>query len=301
MKPASISAKSIIAFIVLLLLSSAFFFSAIAKFISIEPFEWTFMDMGLPNQASFFLARFFIGFEFVLAILLLAHSYLKKITLPLTNIFLLSMTVYLIILWISKGNDVDCGCFGDALPMSPSVSILKNLVMMIVTYWLQRNYPPLSYRFQLPIALVLTLASFIIPFIFVPYTQKPEPINLDALYADAAYKPMAELRKGKHLIAFMSLGCPHCRSAANIFKEMYAEDSTLPIMMILNGSLEDTADFFNETKSNKVPHFVFNNNDAFIKMAGKYVPQIYWVNNGIKERKITYIQLNTALLKNWKN
>jgi hypothetical protein len=35
-------------------------------------------------------------------------------------------------------------------------------------------------------------------------------------------------------------------------------------------------------------------------MAGKYVPQIYWINNSIKERTITYVQLNTDLLRNWK-
>jgi hypothetical protein len=70
--------------------------------------------------------------------------------------------------------------------------------------------------------------------------------------------------------------------------------------MIFTGSATDTSDFFAETQAHKVPHFVFNNSDAFIKMAGKYVPQIYWINNSIKERTITYVQLNTDLLRNWK-
>lgn len=293
-------AKSTIGLILLLILSGIFIFSALTKFVAIEPFEWTFMDMGLPNMLSFFLARFFIGFELLLAFLMLAHIYLKKITYPITLLFLILMTIYLVIVLITKGNQVDCGCFGDTLPMSPAVSIIKNIALLALTFLLNKIYPVQPYRFQWIVALVGASAMMIIPFVGVPYAQKPQPINLNPLYSDLNYQPSVELRKGKHLVAFMSLGCPHCRHAAKIFKDIYAKDSTLPIMMIFTGSATDTNDFFAETKAQKVPHFVFNNSDAFIKMAGKYVPQIYWINNGIKERRITYVQLNTDLLRNWK-
>jgi hypothetical protein len=293
-------AKSTIGLILLLILSGIFIFSALTKFVAIEPFEWTFMDMGLPNMLSFFLARFFIGFELLLAFLMLAHIYLKKITYPITLLFLILMTIYLVIVLITKGNQVDCGCFGDTLPMSPAVSIIKNIALLALTFLLNKIYPVQPYRFQWIVALVGASAMMIIPFVWVPYAQKPQPINLNPLYSDLNYQPSVELRKGKHLVAFMSLGCPHCRHAAKIFKDIYAKDSTLPIMMIFTGSATDTSDFFAETKAHKVPHFVFNNSDAFIKMAGKYVPQIYWINNSIKERTITYVQLNTDLLRNWK-
>jgi hypothetical protein len=296
----SINAKSVIGFILLLSLSAVFAFSAITKFISIEPFEWTFMDMGLPNAFSFFLARFFIGFEFLLALFMLGHLFLKRFTYPITILFLIAMTLYLVIILITKGNKVDCGCFGDALPMSPAVSILKNIVLLAVTLLLAKIYPVKPYRFQALIAVIGGAAMLALPFIFVPYAQKPSPIKLDALYQDPKNVPSVELRKGKHLVAFMSLGCPHCRHAARIFREIYAEDSTLPIFMILNGHPEDAADFFEDTKSEKIPYMIYSNSDEFIKMAGKYVPQIYWINNGIKERKLTYMQLNTDLLKNWK-
>lgn len=293
-------AKSIIGLILLLSLSGIFIFSALTKFVAIEPFEWTFMDMGLPNMLSFFLARFFIGFEFLLAFFMLAHIYLKKFTYPITNLFLIAMTIYLVIILITKGNNVDCGCFGDTLPMSPAVSILKNIALFALSFLLSKIYPVQPYRFQWIIALIGAALMMAIPFVFVPYSQKPQPINLSPLYKNTAYTPPVDLRKGKHLVAFMSLGCPHCRHAAKIFKDIYAEDSTLPIMMIFTGSAIDTTDFFADTKAQKVPHFVFNNSDEFIKMAGKFVPQIYWINNGIKERRITYVQLNAELLRNWK-
>lgn len=296
----SINLKSTIGFILLLLLSAIFIFSAVTKFVSIEPFEWTFMDMGLPNTFSFFLARFFVGFEFLLALFMLGHFYLQKFTYPITIVFLIAMTIYLVILWMTKGNDVDCGCFGDSLPMSPAVSILKNIGLLAITFLLSKIYPVKPYRFQGILSIIGAAAMLALPFLFVPYAQKPTPINLNPLYQDASYQPSVDLRKGKHLVAFMSLGCPHCRNAAKIFRDIYAEDSTVPIMMVISGSPIDSSDFFKATKSNKVPHYIFSNHDEFIKMAGKYVPQIYWVNNGIKERQVSYIQLNTALLKNWK-
>ena len=295
----SLTAKSILGFILLLLLSGVFIFSAVTKFVTIEPFEWTFMDMGFPNAIAFFLARFFIGFEFLLALFMLAHFYLRKFTYPITVLFLAVMTVYLVIILVTKGNDVDCGCFGDTLPMTPVQSILKNVVLLFVTYLLIKIYPVKPYRFQGILSFTGAAAMMAIPFMFVPYSQNPEKINLNPLYQNTANKPSLELRTGKHLIAFMSLGCPHCRHAAEIFKDIYREDSTVPVYMVLFGHPEDTADFFKETKSNKVPHFVYSNSEEFKKLAGKFVPAIFWVNNSVKERKVTYIQLNKSLLKSW--
>lgn len=297
----SINAKSIVGGLLLLVLSGTFIFSAITKFMSIEPFEWTFMDMGFSNALAYGFARFFIGFEFCLAFLLLAHIYLKRISYPLTLLFLMVMTLYLIIILVTKGNKVDCGCFGDTLPMSPLQSILKNIVLIGITVVLSKIYSVKPYRFQKTIALIASCGLIAIPYIFVPFAQSPTPINLNALYADPHNHPQVELRQGKHLVALMSLGCPHCRNAAKIFSTIYAEDSTVPIFMVLYGAAIDTNDFFQETKANKVPHFVFSNAEAFIAMAGKYVPSISWINNSVKERKISYVQLNTALIKNWKN
>lgn len=297
----SINAKSILGCTLLLVLSGTFIFSAITKFIAIEPFEWTFMDMGLSNQIAYVLARFFIGFEFCLAFLLLGHIYLKRLSYPLTLLFLLVMTLYLCIIYFTKGNKVDCGCFGDTLAMSPLESIFKNILLIGIILLLRKIYSVKPYRFQTLIAVVASGILLAIPYVFVPFSQTPVPINLNALYADPHHHPQVELRQGKHLLALMSLGCPHCRNAAKIFRDIYAEDSTIPIFMVLYGAPIDTSDFFKETKANKVPHFVFSNSEAFITMAGKYVPSIFWINNSVKERKISYVQLNTALLKNWKN
>ena len=104
---------------------------------------------------------------------------------------------------------------------------------------------------------------------------------------------------GKHIIAFMSLTCPHCRKAAKELTAIYKENPKLPLYMVLNGLQPDEKDFFNETKSEGIPHVRFTGVDDFVKMAGRYVPAIYWVNNGIKERKVSYMALSGPAMKHW--
>lgn len=292
--------RHVIGFLLLFLLSAVFIFSATAKLIAIEPFEWTFMDLGLPYAFAAFVARFFIGFEYLIALFLLAHFYLKRITYPATIAFLGVLTVYLVLILVQKGNKGDCGCFGDALPMSPAMGILKNIGLIALTYTLVYLYPVKPYRFQAILSVIGGLGCMVIPFIVMPNSQKQVPVNLDVLYRDNAHQPAVELRKGKHLLAFMSLGCPHCRTAARILKKVYDEDSTAPIFLVLSGPESGETEFFNDTRAEKIPHMLFRGNEDFIRMAGPYVPALYWIDNSIKERKISPHQVTTELLQDWR-
>jgi hypothetical protein len=294
-----INAQTIMSWVLLLILSGVFIFSAITKLVAIDPFEWIFVDMGIPSTIAAFLARFFIGFEFLLGLFLLAHFYLRRFTYPATIAFLVLLTIYLLFVLIHKGNNGDCGCFGDTLPMSPLLGIIKNLGLILLCYVLRIIYPAKPYKYQPTLATVVAIIALSIPFLFVPFSQKKAPINLDVLYKDSTNRPSIELRKGKHVIAFMSLGCPHCRTAAKLFKTFYDKDSTTPVFMVLNGLPDQSADFFRDTKAEKVPHLLFNGMNDFLRLAGPYVPAIYWVNNGIKERKISYTKLDVISINDW--
>lgn len=294
-----INIRVIMSWVLLLILSGVFIFSAITKLVAIEPFEWIFVDMGLPAAFSAFLARFFIGFELLLGLFLLGHVYLRRFTYPATIAFLVLLTLYLVFVLVHKGNNGDCGCFGDTLPMSPLLGIIKNIGLILLCYVLLVIYPAPPYKYQSAVATLITIIALTVPFSFVPFTQKKAPINLSLLYKDSTNSPSVELRKGKHIIAFMSLGCPHCRTAAKLFKTFYDQDSTLPLFMVLNGAPGQDADFFRDTKADKVPHVLFNGMNDFLQLAGPYVPAIYWVNNGIKERKISYTKLDAVSIKDW--
>lgn len=292
-------AKNIIGIILLIFLAGTFLFSAYTKLIAIEPFEWTFTDMGFPAGVSVLLARLFIGFEFLLGVFLLFHIRLKKFTYPATLIFLGILTLYLVLLIWKQGNTGDCGCFGNTLRMSPMWAIVKNIGLCAITWLLVEIYPIPPYRRQVIVAVVVSLASVLVPFLTIPFGQRPQPIDLNALYFYPDTQPSTDLRKGKHVVAFMSLGCPHCRTAATVFRDMYRADTSLPLYIVLNGPESQLEDFFKETKATSVPHLFFPHTSEFIKMAGQYVPSIYWVNNSIRERKVSYLQLNGRAIKDW--
>jgi len=287
--------------LLLIAMAVVFLFSAFTKIIATEPLEWAFHDLGIrSNTAASILARVLIGLEAMIGLLLLAHIYLRRITYPLVLGFLALMTGYLVYLLILQGNTGNCGCFGDTLHMRPLEAIGKNAVMAAITVLLMFIYNVKPYRGQEYLVLLVAMAGLAVPFVAQPLSARTEPIDLNPLYTAAGEEhPIAELRSGKHIVAFMSLTCPHCRKAAKELTAIYKKRPQLPLFMVLNGLPGDEQDFFNDTKSENIPHVRFTGVDDFVKMAGKYVPAIYWVNNGIRERKVSYMALSGAEMQRW--
>jgi len=72
--------KKIILGLLCVLMSAVFIFSGYTKLYPIEPFEYTFVDLGFINwQIAPFIARILIGLEFFIGILLLLNLGLRKI------------------------------------------------------------------------------------------------------------------------------------------------------------------------------------------------------------------------------
>ncbi|WP_276134752.1 MauE/DoxX family redox-associated membrane protein [Polluticoccus soli] len=292
--------KRILGLILLLALAAVFLFSAYSKLVSFEAFQWTFVDLGVSNiMVASVIARLFIGFEFLIAFFLLFHIYLTKVTYPATIFMLLALTGYLVFLLAKQGNTGNCGCFGDWIYMKPMEAIWKNVAMLAAVGLLYILYPVRPYKGQ------EWLAAIVTPFVLEPLNvnNTPEkanlPINLSLLYEAGSQKPEVELRSGKHIVAFMSLTCPHCRKAAYFLQVLKKNDPKLPIYLVLNGDPENFKAFFEESKAYRVPHMLFDNKPAFIELAGEYVPAIYWVNNSVIEYKSNYTQLDPQLIKKW--
>ena len=311
--------KRTIGLILLLTLAAVFLFSALTKiglgvadnyslywtYQGVDQFTWTFIDMGIDSQLwAGVIARVMVGLEFMIALFLLAHIYLKSVTYPATIAILGIFTIYLFILMGVHGNTGDCGCFGEQVIMTPLQGILKNLAMIAVTVALMFLYPVKPYKYQEWIAVVIAMGVIVTPFIMDPINAGTTPtaingeIDLTPLY-EKEKVPQVELREGKHIVAFMSLTCPHCRKAAKKFAIIHQNDPTIPIYMVLAGNPKNVTPFFQETKSEKVPHILFRDPDNFLKMAGPAVPAIYFIDNGVKEREATLFQLDPQYMKEW--
>ncbi len=296
---------TIIAILLLLTLAAVFLFSGISKLFAFEQLMWNFMDVGITHMAlAGILARLFIALELLLGCFLLLQLYLRSFTYPAVMAMLVGFSVYLMFLIQTQGDNGNCGCFGEAYAMRPSAGILKNIGLLGIAALLWRYFPGRSYKNSIYIAMMAIMLSLMTPFVVIPLSRQSQPtvtqadINLQPLYEEAA-KPTVDLRKGKHIVAFMSLSCPHCKKAAFLFHILKKQHPELPLYMVLAGDDADEKNFFEETKSMSVPHLRFKNMDAFMQYAKEGVPAIFYINNSVIERKANYFQLDPGYMSTW--
>lgn len=298
-------------------LGLVFFYSGYTKLIPvIETFEFTFVELGIANwYTAPVIARLFIGLELFLGILLICHYNLRRLTIPFTIGILLFFIVYLSIQIYVSGNEGNCGCFGEHLKMTPFEAILKNIVMIIaaaaVYYlhpgWKLKRYSALFTSFV--IATALTVPFILNPVDYTYTTNNMEekvnyPLELNLLYAPEDTSkveiPSVDLRKGKHVVAFMSLSCSHCRVAAKKFRLIKKENPSLPIYFVLNGKKEKHAEFIKDTRADNIPSS-FCLGKSFIQLSSAHLPRIYYLDNGIVVKKVDYFELNQYAIEEWIN
>ncbi|MGZ5242709.1 MAG: MauE/DoxX family redox-associated membrane protein [Bacteroidia bacterium] len=303
----------VLAIVFSVLLGLVFIFSAISKLYPIEPFEYTFVDMGIAGwQSSLFIARSFIGLELACGILLLANLWLRKFTIPFVIALLIIFNIYLGLQIYKFGNNGNCGCFGELLQLTPLEGILKNIVLILISAFIYVYHKGLYFtKIKLVTAFVI-LTSLAMPFILNTVDIKTSAqhysgelnyrLDIELLYNDEKNKPpQVELRKGKWVIVFMSLTCPHCRIAARKFHIMKAKNPDLPIHMVLNGEEANLEAFFNNTRAQNVSWSRFNGAQKFIKLAGTQLPSIIWTNNSTVENKTKYIFTHQEDIEAWIN
>ncbi len=302
--------KRTIGAILILALSATFLFSGYSKIYSdsaFDNFQWTFLGIGINSVVmAGVIARLMIGFEFLLGLLLLAHVFLKQFTYKAVIITLSVFIVYLLLVIMKEGNTGNCGCFGDKLAMTPLNAIWKNLAMIAATVALMYLYPVKPYKFQEYVLMTLGLVSFSVPFLLQGVDLSTAPVkdsramDLDRLYS---YQPAPEvdLRKGKHIIAYMSLTCPHCKKAAYLMQIIHKKHPEIPMYLVIDGHKDHEKQFFDETHAQDVPHLLYPHTEDFTDLAGPGVPAIYWVNDGKVEykSKMAYYQLDPKYMLQW--
>lgn len=289
-----------------------FLFSGYTKLYPIEPFEYTFVDLGYINwQMAPFVARLMIGAEFLIGILLLFNIFLRKITYKLSIGILLFFCIYLILLIVLVGNKGNCGCFGTYFEMTPVQALIKNGCMILILLVLYKYHAGWEFnnkfKFILPL---LCVTSVVMPFIWNPveldysaaYLNKPEnnyKLELDSLYTNATLNtPPKKLSQGKHIIAFMSLTCPHCRIAAKKIRIISERNPEISFYFVLNGEEKNLNSFFEDTHTESIPHCILNGK-SFVYLAGTSMPSICLVNNSMVEHTVNYMELDEEELENW--
>ena len=304
--------KKIIFSLLCTLLGCSFIFSGYTKLYPIEPFEYTFVDLGFINwQVAPFVARVLISFEFLIGLLLLFNVNLRNTAYKAGIALLLLFCVYLILLIIFSGNKGNCGCFGSYIRMTPLQALTKNILLLGVFFVLYKYHAGWELKNKLRYFIIIFfLTAFAFPFILNPvelnyseaYLNKPEnnfKLELDSLYNNARLNvPPKNLSNGKHIVAFMSLTCRHCRIAANKIRIIHQRNPTVSFYFVLNGDTENLKPFFENTHTENIPYCILLGRN-FVYLAGTTMPAIYMVNNSIVEHVVNYIDLDQSELEKW--
>jgi hypothetical protein len=291
------------------LIGLVFILSAISKLLVIEHLEFTLVEnIRLSFFQAMIASRMLIALELFLGLHLCVfhdHRWNKKVSL----IALIVFTIYLVILYIRKGNEENCGCFGDALILSTSKGIIKNLVLLVLNILLFIGPRQVSASNILERWFQLVLLGTSIGIVLIR-----EPLNLSDSEPDAGITlnwnlvyqrtenpgPSKDLREGKHIVAFMSSSCMYCKRAAYKLAIMHRKYPSTSAWFFINGSEDHIAEFLKETRSEDIPHSQFNGPDDFRALAGNTLPAIYFIENGKVIHKRYFDEIREADFETWK-
>lgn len=325
--------KKLLLIILSIVFGATFIYSAYTKIYPIIlPFEYTIVEfVKLPWLLAAITARLIIGVEAALGTLIIVHLFgYKKLVLKLSLLMLVVFSIYLVYLWATVGNDVNCGCFGDDVFMSPVQSLIKNIILIVLNIILLKHHKGFGKRIKTTtvsdqvdvakttyihkesyalniIALILFLVITTVPFIYaaIPgnqptWMQEDQfKIKLSALYEEGKEDaPKEDLYTGKHIISFLSLSCPHCRIAAQKMHIMHERNPDLPFYFVVAGKDEYLEDFWEDTKAIDIPHTRLQA-DSFTAIAGYSWPKIYYVEDSTVVAQTDYLRLNQKELEDW--
>lgn len=293
-----ISNSRILTIIFRIIIGLVFIFSGITKLYPIEPFEFAIVDTGFFSwNIVSYLSRIFISVEIIIGIFLIINLIPKFIS-KLTLLILIFFTGYLFFLLIKEGNNADCGCFGDAIKLSPIESIIKNIILIILTIPIIYQKYQLKLKYKKLLSGFIILGIIILPFILNPifYGVNNEFINesdaiempVDELgiyyYNDTIY----DLSEGKKILVFLSLKCKYCKLAVHklsIIQKKFPEK--LPIYLIFNGDSVNFPKFKEESKMINFPYMIIDKTMRrnFFRVGGTSLPAIYF----LKDSKVIKI------------
>lgn len=253
------------------LLGLTFLFSAYTKFVAPGFFEITLIDQGLmPNRLwAQHAARFLIGFEFALGLLMLLPFYTKRLMF-LSVLMLTGFSLHLAYLW-ATGDTENCGCFGEMISMSPAESILKNVAMgaIAVFVWAKSTNKTTSNALLWLFSL-LAMGSM---WLLRPISNASDfPF---ASFTQFEHKGRTDLASGEKIVAVFNLDCEHCQELATALADLQNNFDKFPDTYVLYFSEgQTTPTEFEALTQSRFPYAMIDVN-TFFDLIGDSPPRLY--------------------------
>jgi len=242
------SFKEKLPFIARVVISLLFLLSAFAKLYPTPLYgitkvfeEGQLIPMGFSNDLVPFISRLIIGFEFFIAFAILQFNYLKKLVVPSTILLLLIFSVDLSI-DIFIGNADNCGCFGQLIPMTPIEALIKNILTILLLFYIYKNVEDKKSS-----SFLLLLSSYSIILVLM-FALLPIPSNSVAKQTSSFSSYVIDdfnINDGEKILCFFDAGCEHCMDAAKSLNQLSDSIAYFPEMHII----------FSDSEADRIPEF----------------------------------------------
>lgn len=170
-----------------LFLAATFIISAAAKIYSMHFFDGLVAgqligDDFFNHPTSYFwvqiLTRVIIAGEFMLGVAVLQKKYLHKLVLPVMGglLILFSLQIVYEASFNGKGYvDGNCGCFGEVIPFDNFQTIIKNVVLFLIVFFVYKKHKDISEMTFGPVvpSIVVGIFTFFTMYLTIEDIEEP--------------------------------------------------------------------------------------------------------------------------------
>ena len=139
------------------------------------------------------------------------------------------------------GDSENCGCFGDLIPMTPLEALIKNLITLVILFFIYKKSKDVRGEIKNLILFFLIISTFMFSFLpisssskssgnsFITHVENDEFVNLE----------------DRKILCFFDAGCEHCQHAARSLDSLSNFSENFPPVHIV----------FSDTEQEKIPEF----------------------------------------------
>lgn len=277
-----------------------FIASAILKLISIDNFELYIYSFNIFSfTMSGLAARAIIACELLVGILLIAKIKYKE-AWWLTMLMLVGFS-FLLVYVILFRNDSNCHCMGDLVEIKPSLSLIKNL-LVIALMLLIRKEEDYRFRGRVSVLVIAILTAIAVPFALFPMdniynlfsktsTKSCNEAEFNSFLQDSVMQDI-HLDEGNYIVGVVSSGCKFCRIGCLKMSEMvtFNKIDSTKVLYFIWGDSTSVQEFRKETKSEPFLYVPINPVKA-IRITDGAFPLFLFIQDGEVQRTADLRQL----------
>jgi len=277
-----------------------FIASAILKLISIDNFELYIYSFNIFSfTMSGLAARAIIACELLVGILLIAKVKYKE-AWWLTMLMLVGFS-FLLVYVILFRNDSNCHCMGDLVEIKPSLSLIKNL-LVIALMLLIRKEEDYRFRGRVTVLVIAILTAIAVPFALFPMdniynlfsktsTKSCNEAEFNSFLQDSVMQDI-HLDEGNFIVGVVSSGCKFCRIGCLKMSEMvtFNKIDSTKVLYFIWGDSTSVQEFRKETKSEPFLYVPINPVKA-IRITDGAFPLFLFIQDGEVQRTADLRQL----------